>query len=142
MVRHHQGTARVQDLSNRKGTPETQHSPHHTRPNHANLQPLSLSQLYSLYLPSIPKAFTISRLPNMIGDKHEPTENFETWRRAISSELMTPIAAIAPEQLLHLGFVPSHVVALAERLASVHPVLKDDMGWGLQQWLHELSRRA
>lgn len=55
---------------------------------------------------------------------------------------MTPTAAIAPEQLLHLGFVASHVVALAEKLVSVHPILKDDMGWVLQQWLQELSRRT
>jgi hypothetical protein len=36
------------------------------------------------------------------------------------------------------GFIP---VTLAEKMASIHPIIKEDMGWVLQQWLREFGQK-
>lgn len=100
------------------------------------------------YLPTIPKTFPIAdplrELDRVSKSESEPAEDFESARRILSNfrPTLTSTAAMTPEQLVHLGFVPSHVVTLAKKLASIHPILKDDMGWVLQQWLQGSSRRA
>jgi hypothetical protein len=47
----------------------------------------------------------------------------------------------AYHQLREYGVIPVHITTLAETLASVHSLVKEDMPWVLQRWFKELAAR-
>lgn len=44
-----------------------------------------------------------------------------------------------PSKEINHGFIPSHTISLASNLSSIHPKIKKDMSWVIEEALHQMT---